>query len=95
MAASSSDSVIARAIAADPEILLMDEPCSALDPIATGKIEDLMEELRGEYTIVIVTHSMQQASRAIRLRTAFMYLGRLVEYGPTQDVFQNPKLRET
>ncbi len=85
---------IARAIAADPEILLMDEPCSALDPIATGKIEELMEELRGEYTIVIVTHSMQQASRTSDF-TAFMYLGRIVEYGPTTDVFQNPHLPET
>ncbi|MGE0145533.1 MAG: phosphate ABC transporter ATP-binding protein PstB [Planctomycetota bacterium] len=85
---------IARAIAADPEILLMDEPCSALDPIATGRIEDLMEDLRGDYTIVIVTHSMQQASRASDY-TAFMYLGRLVEYGPTSDLFQGPRVRET
>ena len=85
---------IARAIAADPEVLLMDEPCSALDPIATGKIEELMSELRGEYTIVIVTHSMNQASRTSDY-TAFMYLGRLVEYGPTLDVFQNPRVRET
>jgi phosphate transport system ATP-binding protein len=85
---------IARAIAADPEILLMDEPCSALDPIATGRIEDLMEDLRGDYTIVIVTHSMQQASRASDY-TAFMYLGRLVEYGPTSDLFQGPRVKET
>ncbi len=85
---------IARAIAAEPEVLLMDEPCSALDPIATGKIEDLIEELKGEYSILIVTHNMQQASRASDY-TAFMYLGRLVEYGPTKDVFTNPHLRET
>ena len=85
---------IARAIAADPEVLLMDEPCSALDPIATGKIEDLIEELKGEYSILIVTHNMQQASRASEF-TAFMYLGQLIEYGPTIDVFTNPKLNET
>ena len=85
---------IARAIAAEPEVLLMDEPCSALDPIATGKIEDLLEELRGEYTILMVTHNMQQASRASHY-TAFMYLGRLVEYGPTRDIFTNPHLRPT
>ena len=85
---------IARAIAADPEVLLMDEPCSALDPIATGRIEDLMAELRGDYTIVIVTHSMQQASRTSDF-TAFMYLGRLVEYGPTEVMFQTPRLVET
>jgi phosphate transport system ATP-binding protein len=85
---------IARAIAAEPEVLLMDEPCSALDPIATGKIEDLLEELRGEYTILMVTHNMQQASRASNY-TAFMYLGRLVEYGPTRDIFTNPHLRPT
>ncbi len=85
---------IARAIAAEPEVLLMDEPCSALDPIATGKIEDLIGELRGEYTILIVTHNMQQASRASDF-TAFMYLGRLVEYGPTRDIFTNPHLPPT
>lgn len=85
---------IARAIAAEPEVLLMDEPCSALDPIATGKIEDLVEELRGEYTILMVTHNMQQASRSSNY-TAFMYLGRLVEYGPTRDIFTNPHLRPT
>ena len=71
---------IARAIAAEPEVLLMDEPCSALDPIATFKIEDLMHQLRGEYTVLIVTHNMQQAAR-VSDYTAFMYLGRLVEYG--------------
>jgi phosphate transport system ATP-binding protein len=85
---------IARAIAAEPEVLLMDEPCSALDPIATGKIEDLMGELKGEYSIVIVTHNMQQAAR-VSDYTAFMYLGRLIEYGPTADLFTNPLLVET
>jgi phosphate transport system ATP-binding protein len=85
---------IARAISAEPEVLLMDEPCSALDPIATGKIEDLMHELKGEYTILIVTHNMQQASRTSDY-TAFMYLGRLVEYGSTVDIFEHPHLAET
>jgi phosphate transport system ATP-binding protein len=85
---------IARAIAAEPEVLLMDEPCSALDPIATGKIEDLITELRGEYTILIVTHNMQQASR-VSDYTAFMYLGRMIEYGATLDIFTNPHLRAT
>ena len=85
---------IARAIAAEPEVLLMDEPCSALDPLATQRIEDLIEELRGSYTVLIVTHNMQQASRTSDY-TAFMYLGRLVEYGPTETLFVNPKLPET
>jgi phosphate transport system ATP-binding protein len=85
---------IARAIAAEPEVLLMDEPCSALDPIATSKIEELMLALRGEYTILIVTHNMQQASR-VSDYTAFMYLGRLVEYGPTPRIFTNPHLQAT
>ncbi len=85
---------IARAIAAEPEVLLMDEPCSALDPIATGKIEELMHELKGDYSILIVTHNMQQASRTSDY-TAFMYLGRLIEYGRTLDLFTNPRLRET
>ena len=85
---------IARAIAADPEVLLMDEPCSALDPIATGRIEDLIAELRGEYTILIVTHNMQQASRTSDF-TAFMYLGRLIEYGGTYEVFSRPHLKAT
>jgi phosphate transport system ATP-binding protein len=85
---------IARAIAAEPEVLLMDEPCSALDPIATNKIEDLIAGLRGGYTIVIVTHNMQQAAR-VSDYTAFMYLGRLIEYGPTSTIFQNPHLQET
>jgi phosphate transport system ATP-binding protein len=85
---------IARAIAGEPEVLLMDEPCSALDPLATGKVEELMRELRGEYSIVIVTHNMQQAAR-VSDYTAFMYLGRLIEYGPTSDIFMKPHLPET
>jgi len=85
---------IARAIAGNPEVLLMDEPCSALDPMATGKIEDLIYQLRGRYTIVIVTHNMQQAGRVSDF-TAFMYLGRLIEYGPTEAIFGNPRLKET
>jgi phosphate transport system ATP-binding protein len=85
---------IARAIAAEPEVLLLDEPCSALDPIATGKIEDLIQELRGRYSVLIVTHNMQQASRTSDY-TAFMYLGRLIEYGPTTEIFTKPILRET
>jgi phosphate transport system ATP-binding protein len=85
---------IARAIAAEPEVLLMDEPCSALDPIATSKIEDLIADLKGSYTVLIVTHNMQQAARASDY-TAFMYLGRLIEYGPTNDIFMTPHRRET
>jgi phosphate transport system ATP-binding protein len=85
---------IARAIAAEPEVLLMDEPCSALDPVATAKIEDLIYQLRGKYTVVIVTHNMQQAARCSDY-TAFMYLGRLIEYGPTNSIFLNPHLKET
>jgi phosphate transport system ATP-binding protein len=85
---------IARAIASEPEVLLLDEPCSALDPIATGKIEDLIGELRGEYSILMVTHNMQQASRVSDF-TALMYLGRLLEYGPTSDIFTRPRLPET
>jgi phosphate transport system ATP-binding protein len=81
---------IARAIAVEPEILLMDEPCSALDPIATLKVEELIYELKERYTIVIVTHNLQQAAR-VSDRTAFFWLGRLVEYGPTSDTFTNPK----
>ncbi|MBM3505253.1 MAG: phosphate ABC transporter ATP-binding protein [Alphaproteobacteria bacterium] len=80
---------IARAVAGDPEVLLMDEPCSALDPIATAKIEELIDELRGNYTIIIVTHNMQQAAR-VSQNTAFMYLGRLIEYGDTKRMFTNP-----
>jgi len=85
---------IARAIVADPEVLLLDEPCSALDPVATLKIEELINEISRRYTVMIVTHNMQQAARVSDC-TAFMYLGRLVEYGPTSDVFQNPRLLET
>ena len=85
---------IARAIAGDPEVLLMEEPCSALDPIATAKIEELIDELRGQYTIVIVTHNMQQASR-VSSNTAFMYLGRLIEYGETKRIFTNPAAQRT
>jgi phosphate transport system ATP-binding protein len=85
---------IARAIAADPEVLLMDEPCSALDPIATSKIEELIDELKGQYTIIVVTHNMQQAAR-VSDNTAFMYLGRLIEYGHTETMFTNPKLEKT
>ncbi|MGH7948200.1 MAG: phosphate ABC transporter ATP-binding protein PstB [Candidatus Binataceae bacterium] len=85
---------IARAIAGDPELILMDEPCSALDPIATSKIEELMNELRGHYTIIVVTHNMQQAAR-VSDNTAFMYLGRLIEYGDTQKFFLKPALERT
>ncbi len=85
---------IARAIAGNPEVLLMDEPCAALDPIATMKIEDLIDELKGTYTILIVTHNMQQAARCSD-NTAFMYLGRLIEYGETDTIFTNPKLKRT
>ncbi len=81
---------IARTIAINPEVILMDEPCSALDPIATAKIEELMDELRQNYTIAIVTHSMQQAAR-VSQRTAYFHLGDLVEVGATADVFNNPK----
>jgi len=85
---------IARAVAVNPEIILMDEPCSALDPRSTSRIEDLIRELRGEYTIIIVTHNMQQAAR-ISDFTAYMYLGELVEYGPTQKLFTVPERKET
>jgi len=85
---------IARAIAADPEVLLLDEPCSALDPIATGRIEELIHEFKGEYSTLIVTHNMQQASRVSDF-TAFMYLGRLVEFGATDEIFLQPRLKET
>ncbi len=85
---------IARAIAADPEVLLMDEPCSALDPIATARIEELIDLLRGQYTIVIVTHNMQQAAR-VSDNTAFMYLGKLIEYGDTERIFTNPINQQT
>jgi len=85
---------IARAIAVDPEVILMDEPCSALDPIATAKIEELIHDLRGRYAIAIVTHNMQQAAR-VSQRTAFFHLGTLVEYGKTSDIFTNPKEERT
>ncbi len=85
---------IARAIATEPSLLLFDEPCSALDPLATRKIEDLVGELRGKYTILVVTHNMQQAAR-ISDNTAFIYLGRLIEYGPTSQIFTKPFLQET
>ncbi len=85
---------IARAIVADPALLLLDEPCSALDPIATLRIEELIREISRRYTVLIVTHNMQQAAR-VSDATAFMYLGRLVEYGPTRAIFQVPKLPET
>jgi phosphate transport system ATP-binding protein len=85
---------IGRAIAVEPEVILMDEPCSALDPIATAKIEELIHELRGRYAIVIVTHNMQQAAR-VSQRTAFFHLGELVEYGVTSDIFTNPRQERT
>jgi len=85
---------IARAIAVDPEVILMDEPASALDPIATAKIEELIHELRGRYAIVIVTHNMQQAAR-VSQKTAFFHLGHLVEYGDTSQIFTNPRETRT
>jgi phosphate transport system ATP-binding protein len=85
---------IARTIAVEPEVVLMDEPCSALDPIATLKIEELIEELKQRYTIIIVTHNMQQAAR-VSDRTAFMLDGELVEYAPTEKIFTNPEDRRT
>ena len=85
---------IARAIAVEPEVLLMDEPCSALDPIATAKIEELIRELRDKYTIVIVTHNMQQASR-VSDKTAFFYVGELIEFGETAQLFNRPRERQT
>jgi phosphate transport system ATP-binding protein len=85
---------IARSLAVEPEVILMDEPCSALDPIATAKIEELIHELKAKYTIVTVTHNMQQAGR-ISDYTAFMYLGRLIEFGPTTKIFTNPTEKQT
>ena len=85
---------IARVLAMKPQIILMDEPCSALDPIATLKIEELMQELKKNYTIVIVTHNMQQAARASD-NTAFLYLGELVEYGETRHIYSSPKEKRT
>jgi len=80
---------IARTLAVEPEVILMDEPCSALDPIATAKIEELITILKATYTVIVVTHNMQQAARISDL-TGFLYLGRLIEYGPTPEIFQNP-----
>jgi phosphate transport system ATP-binding protein len=85
---------IARAIAVDPEVLLMDEPCSALDPISTNKVEDLIYELRKTYTVLIVTHNMQQAARVSDF-CAFMHLGEVIEFGETLQVFQNPRNKQT
>jgi phosphate transport system ATP-binding protein len=85
---------IARAIAVQPEVILMDEPCSALDPVATAKVEELIQELRTQFSIVIVTHNMQQAAR-VSDRTAFFYLGRLIEYADTRDIFTNPSNPQT
>jgi phosphate transport system ATP-binding protein len=81
---------IARALVVEPEVVLMDEPCSALDPSATAKIEQLMRELKKNYTVIIVTHNMQQAAR-VSDYTAFLYLGKMIEYGPTNEIFENPK----
>src|SRR5437879_3490843 len=85
---------IGRALAVEPEVILMDEPCSALDPIATAKIEELINELKAQYTIVTVTHNMQQAGR-ISDYTAFLYIGRLIEFGPTTKIFTNPSEKQT
>ena len=85
---------IARALAVEPEVLLMDEPCSALDPIATQKIEELIHELKESYTIIIVTHNMQQAARVSDI-TAFLYLGKVIEVGVTDTLFTRPKLKQT
>src|SRR6202007_256195 len=81
---------IARALAVEPEVILMDEPCSALDPTATAKIEELINSIKEKYTVVIVTHNMQQAAR-VSDYTAFLYLGKLIEYGETTSLFENPK----
>jgi phosphate transport system ATP-binding protein len=81
---------IARALAIQPEVILMDEPCSALDPIATAKIEDLIDDLKKNYTVIIVTHNMQQAAR-VSDYTGFFYLGKLIEFGETKQIFENPK----
>ena len=85
---------IARVLATKPEVLLMDEPCSALDPMATARIEELMQDLKRDYTIVIVTHNMQQAAR-VSDETGFMFLGELIEFGPTQAIFTTPKDKKT
>ena len=85
---------IARALAVEPEVILMDEPCSALDPIATQRIEDLIDSLKNTYTIIIVTHNMQQASRVSDV-TAFFYMGSLIEVNDTETIFTQPRLKET
>jgi phosphate transport system ATP-binding protein len=86
--------VIARTVAVNPDVILMDEPCSALDPIATARVEELIDELRSNYSIIIVTHSMAQAAR-VSQRTAFFHIGKLVETGPTEEIFQNPRDQRT
>ena len=86
--------MIARAIAVQPEVLLLDEPCSALDPISTLKVEELIDQLKNDYTVLIVTHNMQQAAR-VSDYTAFMYLGDMVEFGNTDDLFTNPSKKQT
>jgi len=86
--------VIARAIAVQPKVILLDEPCSALDPISTLKVEELIHELKQQYTIIMVTHNMQQAAR-VSDKTAFMYLGEMVEYGDTDTIFTNPTKKQT
>jgi phosphate transport system ATP-binding protein len=85
---------IARALAVNPEVILMDEPCSALDPIATAKVEELIDELRGSYAIAIVTHNLQQAAR-VSQKTAFFHMGQLIEFGATSEIFTNPKIQKT
>jgi phosphate transport system ATP-binding protein len=85
---------IARALAVEPDVLLMDEPCSALDPISTSRVEDLIDELKNDYTIVIVTHNMQQAAR-VSQNTAFLLNGSLIEFGETGKLFTNPSKKET
>ena len=85
---------IARTLAADPDVVLMDEPCSALDPIATARIEETISELKKDYTIIIVTHNLQQAAR-ISTYTAFYYLGKLIEFNETDGMFTNPRIKQT
>jgi phosphate transport system ATP-binding protein len=86
--------IIARAIAVQPKFILLDEPCSALDPISTLKIEELISELKSQYTIIMVTHNMQQAAR-VSDHTAFMHMGELIEFGATDQIFTNPRLKKT
>lgn len=86
--------VAAQMLPSPPEVLLMDEPCSALEPIATAKIEELISQLRSQYTIIMVIHNMQQAAR-VSDNVGFMYLGKLIEYGDTETIFMNPKLQQT